>query len=77
MALRAVDKYSGRYLIYVGESLGGVNATPEFFERLNDEWDCILRQELAPFPRCYERLFLLRRKEAKPSPWWAWLSNFW
>ncbi|EDQ88739.1 uncharacterized protein MONBRDRAFT_8776 [Monosiga brevicollis MX1] len=72
MAQRALDRYKGRYLIYVGEARGGVNANEEFFDTLEADWDCVHRENLAPFSRCYERLYVFRRAVPVAQSWTAW-----
>lgn len=58
--------------MYVGEGRGGVNASDEFFDGLDAEWEVTSVMELDPFPQCFERLYLLRRRpevaEAVSSP---------
>ncbi len=73
MALKCVQQYKGDYMLYVGEARGGVNANEAFFDELEKEFDCVKILDLDPFPRCYERLYLLRRKQARrtPRPWWT------
>lgn len=79
MASKCLEGYSGDYLLYVGEARGGVNGTDKFFSDLEAEFECIHIEELDPFPRCYERLFVLRRKREnrKPKPWWSPLASWW
>lgn len=61
-AVRCLREYSGDALVYVGEGRGGVNANDAFFDGLGAEWDVTSVVELDPFPQCFERLFLLRRR---------------
>ena len=77
MASEALKQYHGDYLVYVGEARGGVNADDGFFEALEQGWDCVVKLDLEPFPRCYERLYVLRRQARDAYPWWASLSLWW
>lgn len=61
-AVRCLREYRGDGLAYVGEGRGGVNANDAFFDGLNAEWEVTNVVELDPFPQCFERLFLLRRR---------------
>lgn len=63
MALRCLHEYRGDTLVYVGEGRGGANASDEFFDGLDAEWDVKNILDLDPFPQCFERLFLLRRRQ--------------
>lgn len=71
MAIKCLCEYKGKYLVYVGEGRGGVNASPAFFDTLDADWELVETHKLAPFARCYERMFVLKRK---PKPW---SSYFW
>lgn len=79
MALECANSYHGDYLIYVGEARGGVNATNAFFDHLEDQFECVKIQNLDPFPRCFERLFVMRRKpeHRQRKPWWTPLASLW
>eukprot|EP00730_Choanoeca_flexa_P017681 TRINITY_DN8546_c0_g1_i1.p1 TRINITY_DN8546_c0_g1~~TRINITY_DN8546_c0_g1_i1.p1 ORF type:complete len:286 (+),score=35.41 TRINITY_DN8546_c0_g1_i1:2-859(+) len=77
MAVRALQTYTGDYLVYVGEARGGVNTNNDFFDKLEQEWDCVIKQRLDPFPRCYEQLFILRRRQRIGKPWWSFVSAWW
>lgn len=66
-ALRCLREYRGDALAYVGEGKGGVNASDEFFENLDAEWEVTSVLDLDPFSECFERLYLLRRREAVVS----------
>ena len=50
--------------MYVGEGRGGVNASDEFFDGLDAAWEVTSIIDLDPFPQCFERLYLLRRRPA-------------
>lgn len=63
MALKCLSQYSGHVLLYVGEGRGGVNASDGFFTTLELEWHCEQVIELDPFPECFEKLFILRRRD--------------
>ena len=63
MALDCLAIYRGEVLLYVGEGRGGVNGTAEFFDMLEREWYCEEIVPLEPFPECFERLFVLRRRK--------------
>ncbi|EGD81808.1 hypothetical protein PTSG_02521 [Salpingoeca rosetta] len=79
MALQCAQEFRGNYLIYVGEARGGVNANDAFFNHVDEQFDCVHIQDLDPFPRCHERLYVLRRKpeHRTAQPWWAPLSFLW
>ena len=62
MAVNALQLYTGKWLIYIGEGRGGVNATPEFFDVLEQDWIVEDIQELDPYPVCFERLYILRKR---------------
>jgi hypothetical protein len=62
MALRSLKLYKGKWLIYIGEGRGGVNATEEFFDLLEKEWVVEELQDLDPYPVCFERMYILRRR---------------
>eukprot|EP00611_Tribonema_gayanum_P008829 TRINITY_DN1846_c0_g1_i1.p1 TRINITY_DN1846_c0_g1~~TRINITY_DN1846_c0_g1_i1.p1 ORF type:complete len:198 (-),score=82.38 TRINITY_DN1846_c0_g1_i1:355-948(-) len=62
MALRCVRAYGDDVLVYVGEGRGGVNADGAFFAALEDGWQVERIITLDPFPECFERMFILRRK---------------
>ena len=67
MATLCLQQYRGKRLLYVGEGRGGVNAQPDFFDLLEAEWTVETTMPLEPFPECFERLFILKRKgEWKP-----------
>lgn len=66
MALRCVGEYQGDVLVYVGEGRGGANGCDELFDVLDAEWEAVSVLKLDPFPQCFERLFVLRRKP-RPS----------
>ncbi|CAN0042056.1 unnamed protein product, partial [Ectocarpus fasciculatus] len=63
MALHCLHEYRGDTLVYVGEGRGGANASDAFFDGLDAEWDVESILDLDPFPQCFERLFLLRRRQ--------------
>jgi len=67
MATTAAKSFQGEYLVYVGEGWGGANAEPQFFRLLETEWDVVQWMELDPYPQCFERLFVLKRKERKQA----------
>lgn len=60
--LRCLREYRGDALAYVGEGKGGANASDAFFDLLNAEWEVTSILDLDPFPQCFERLYLLRRR---------------
>jgi hypothetical protein len=63
MPLQCLALYKGDVLLYVGEGRGGVNGTQEFFDTLEREWACEKVVLLEPFAECFERLFVLRRRQ--------------
>lgn len=67
MALRCLREFRGDTFVYVGEGRGGANASDEFFDGLDAEWEATSVLELDPFPQCFERLFVLRRKTLPAS----------
>lgn len=54
--------YEGDCFVYVGEGRSGINANDAFFDKLDAEWEPTDILELDPFPQCFERLYVLRRK---------------
>ena len=54
-------------VLYVGEGRRGANASDGFFDRLELGWECVKIVELDPFPQCFERLFVLRRRAPAPG----------
>lgn len=62
VALRCLQVYEGDHFVYVGEGRTGVNASDAFFDKLDAEWEPTVILELDPFPQCFERLYILRRK---------------
>lgn len=56
-------EYRGDALVYVGEGRGGANASDEFFDYLDAEWDVTKIVDVDPFPQCFEKLYVLRRRE--------------
>ena len=67
MALRCLREFRGDTFVYVGEGRGGANANDDFFDGLDAEWEASSILELDPFPQCFERLFILRRKKLAVS----------
>jgi hypothetical protein len=55
-------QYDGDCVVYVGEGRGGVNASSRFFSMLEVEWACEHVEPLAPFPECFEKLYVMRRR---------------
>ena len=39
-AADALSKFSGKYIIYIGENEGGCTANDEFFDILEKDWTC-------------------------------------
>ncbi|KAK3276193.1 hypothetical protein CYMTET_15718 [Cymbomonas tetramitiformis] len=73
MANKCLDKYSGEYLLYVGEGRGGVNANDAFFDMLERDWVCEKIVEVRPFPECFEKLYVMRRRNYRQGVrWWQW-----
>ncbi|CAM9215590.1 unnamed protein product, partial [Discosporangium mesarthrocarpum] len=62
MALRCTHEFRGDCLVYVGEARGGVNACDEFFDLMDAQWEAEKILDLDPFPQCFERLYVMRRK---------------
>ena len=63
MALECLTSYTGDYFIYVGEGIDGVNGSKEFFNEIEKNWNVVAIDRLDPFPQCFERLFIFKRKE--------------
>jgi hypothetical protein len=61
---RCLELYKGKWLVYIGEGRGGVNANSDFFDELERDWVVHEVIELLPFPQCFERLYILRRRRA-------------
>jgi hypothetical protein len=63
MAYDCLQSYKhGEYFVYVGEGRQGVNGSNEFFNMLETEWEIIEMDVLDPFPQCFERLYIFKRK---------------
>ena len=63
MALECLQSYvHGEYFIYIGEGVNGVNANTEFFEQIEKEWNIVAMDELDPFPQCFERMYIFKRR---------------
>ena len=62
MAKHSLDAYGGDILLYVGEGRGGVNGNKAFFDTLEEEWEVQLCEEMDPFPQCFERFYILKRR---------------
>eukprot|EP00055_Hartaetosiga_balthica_P004912 m.13649 g.13649 ORF g.13649 m.13649 type:complete len:292 (+) comp4180_c0_seq1:1-876(+) len=62
MAYNCLDQYKGDVIVYVGEGRGGVNANSRFFDKVEEEFDCVLIEPVEPFSKCYEKMFVLWRK---------------
>lgn len=62
MAVRALKVYRGKWLVYIGEGRGGVNANSEFFDILEKDWIVEQVEELDPYPMCFERMYILRKR---------------
>jgi hypothetical protein len=58
-----LTSYTGDYFIYVGEGIDGVNGSKEFFNEIEKNWNVVAMDRLDPFPQCFERLFIFKRKE--------------
>jgi chemotaxis response regulator CheB len=69
---KALELYGGRYLIYVGEGRGGVNATAQFFDELEANWECIRIVPVMPFPQNFEKMFIMRSKHSPKRSWFSW-----
>jgi hypothetical protein len=57
-----VLQYGGDCVVYIGEGRGGVNASSRFFSMLEVEWTCERVESLAPFPECFEKMYVMRRR---------------
>ena len=55
-------QYGGDCIVYIGEGRGGVNASSRFFAMLEVEWTCEHIESLAPFPECFEKMYVMRRR---------------
>ena len=65
LAERSLAAYGGETVVYVGEGRGGSNGSPAFFDRLlRDFAPTGPALRLAPFPGGYEKMWVLRRREA-------------
>jgi len=67
MAERALSTFSGNTVLFVGEGRGGANASDSFFDKLQAEWHVERVLDVHPFPGGFERLFCLKRKQAKEA----------
>jgi hypothetical protein len=62
MAYLCLQRWKGRYLIYIGEDEGGCNATDSFFRRLNREFNLIESATLTQFYGLHDSLSIYERK---------------
>jgi len=72
MAYKALQRYRGDTLLYVGEARGGVNANPAFFDALEKDWICAEVHPVEPFPNGLEKLWVLKPKGANSKRGWIW-----
>lgn len=63
MAAHSLKQYTGKWLVYIGEGRDGVNANSEFFDMLERDWIVEQVQELDPYPMCFERMYILRKRK--------------
>lgn len=48
-----------------------MNASPEFFDALAKDWECVETQPVDPFPNGLEKLWVLQRVKRKKG-WRLW-----
>ena len=64
MATESLKLFRGDKLIYIGETLGGCNATDDFFSALETQWEEINDISIEQWYGIHDRLFLYERKES-------------
>jgi len=64
LAVEALQKYSGEYLIYVGEHRGGLTADIPFFDQVEDNWVLVDKQEIDNFAEQRGFVFVLKKRPA-------------
>lgn len=62
IAYEALNAFGGDKLIYIGESRGGCNATHEFFELLDEEWNPPMISSIPQWVGIHDSLYFYRRK---------------
>lgn len=62
MALRAAERYTGQYLIYVGEGYGGCTGCDEFHQLLHNQFDECKRIDIPQFYGLHDELVIYKRK---------------
>jgi hypothetical protein len=69
MAFDALACFKGSYCVYIGEKKGGMTATWEFFEEVDENWDIEKRVKLPSWPSLADKnlpvnkVWLMKRKE--------------
>ena len=62
MARQCLTYFRGNTILYAGEGRGGANGDESFFAALEKDWEVVEVVDLDPFPECFEKLFVLRRR---------------
>jgi SAM-dependent methyltransferase len=62
MAFRALEKYRGNKVIYIGEGYGGCTGTDEFFDLLDKEWNNIVTVDIPSWSGIRDMLFVFEKK---------------
>jgi tetratricopeptide (TPR) repeat protein len=58
---KALSKYKGNRLIYIGEEAGGLTGCPQFFDLLRSQWHLVKKVEIPRWPGNYDSLYVLER----------------
>lgn len=62
MALKAIRKYKGKTVIYIGEDRDGCTATKSFFDFLDEHFEAEDSVEIPVWPTTHDRLVIFKRK---------------
>ena len=63
MATDCLKQYSGKRLIYIGESEGGCTCDDQFHKLLSKEWDLVENTKIVRWVGMFDELFIYNRKQ--------------
>ncbi len=61
MAFECLQAYQGKRLVYIGEQSGGCNATDEFFDRLEQEWEEVASHRIIQWSGLHDYIVVYER----------------
>ena len=65
---KALAAFQGTHVVYVGEPRGGICATTEMFDLLEQDFEQVLTAAIPQFGFAADRLEVHRRKSPPPQP---------